>query len=120
MYYRIKHRFEAKLLLEEQRKKNEYVFVADRILEIIGVLDDAYGTGRGAYSMGGYVLFFPTVKLYEDCIVDVWDFYKIEPTLYEYAEYIGDSETEDVQWIEKLFLLSSDDSLMLIYPQERG
>ena len=70
-------------------------------------------------SMNGvpYVLFFPDEDSYEKAIVDIWDFYNIEPTLYEYAEFVGDSETDEVQWIEKLFLLGSDDSLLLIYPQ---
>ncbi len=117
MYYRIKNRLDAKFLLEDMRETGENVFVADRIMELVGILDDAYGAGRRARDMGGYILFFPDVDTYEKTIVDIWEFYHIEPREFEYAEYIGESEYSDIQWVEKLFLLSSDDSLVLVYPQ---
>lgn len=118
MYQRIKNRLDAKFLLADMRAQNKNVFVGDRILELAGVLDDAYGGNRKAYDMGGYILYFPDAQTYEDTIVDIWEFYNIEPSLYEYMEYIGESESSDIQWVEKLFLLSSDDSLVLVYPQE--
>ena len=123
MYYRIKHRFEAKLLLDEMRETGKDVFVGDRILEEIAVLDDSYNDiekrgGRNRWDYGGYILFFPDVQSYEKGVVELWDFYNINPTEYEYADYLGDSVTADQKWIEKLFLLGSDDSLLLIYPQE--
>lgn len=118
MYQRIKNRLDAKFLLAEMRVQGRDVFVGDRILELAGILDDAYGKNRKAHDMGGYILYFPDSQTYEDTVVDIWEFYNIEPTLYEYMEYIGESEYNDIQWIEKLFLLSSDDSLVLIYPQE--
>lgn len=120
MYRRIKNKLDAKFLLAEMRAQGKNVFVGDRILELAGVLDDAYGENRKAHDMGGYILYFPDVQTYEDTVVDIWEFYNIEPTLYEYMEYIGDSEFSDIQWVEKLFLLSSDDSLVLVYPKEAG
>ena len=122
MYYRIKHRFEAKLLLDEMREAGRDVFVGDRILEQAGILDDSYNItgkvgGRNRSDYGGYVLFFPDEKSYEKDVVELWDYYHIDPTAYEYADYIGDSMTSEIQWIEKLFLIGSDDSLLLIYPK---
>lgn len=118
MYQRIKNRLDAKFLLADMREQGKDVFVGDRILELAGVLDDAYGGNRKAHDMGGYILYFPDAQTYENTVVDIWEFYNIEPTLYEYMEYIGESESSDIQWVEKLFLLSSDDSLVLVYPQE--
>lgn len=118
MYQRIKNRLDAKFLLADMRAQDKNVFVGDRILELAGVLDDAYGGNRKAHDMGGYILYFPDAQTYEDTVVDIWEFYNIEPTLYEYMEYIGESESSNIQWVEKLFLLSSDDSLVLVYPQE--
>ncbi len=118
MYQRIKNRLDAKFLLKEMREQGKDVFVGDRILELAGTLDGAYGATRRAHDMGGYILYFPDAQAYEDTAVDIWEFYNLEPTMYEYAEYIGESEYNETQWIEKLFLLSSDDSLVLIYPQE--
>lgn len=117
MYQRIKNRLDAKFLLEEMRAQGKNVFVGERIMELTGILDDAYGAKRKAHDMGGYILYFPDAQTYEDTVVDVWEFYNIEPTMYEYMEYIGESESNNIQWVEKLFLLSSDDSLVLIYPQ---
>lgn len=120
MYQRIKNRLDAKFLLADMRAQDKNVFVGDRILELAGVLDDAYGGNRKAHDMGGYILYFPDAQTYENTVVDIWEFYNIEPTLYEYMEYIGESESNDIHWVEKLFLLSSDDSLVLVYPQEAG
>lgn len=120
MYQRIKNRLDAGFLLEEMRKQGKDAFVGERIAELAGVLDDAYGAVRKAHDMGGYILYFPDAQTYEDTIVDIWEFYHIEPTLYEYMECIGKSTSGNIEWIEKLFLLSSDDSLVLIYPQEAG
>lgn len=117
MYYRIKNRLDAKFLLDDMREIGKDVFIADRIMELAGIIDDAYGAGRKAYDMGGYVLFFPDVATYEKTIVDIWEFYHIEPRQFEYAQYIGETELSDLQWVEKLFQLSSDDSLVLVYPQ---
>lgn len=120
MYQRIKNRLDAGFLLEEMRKQGKDAFVGERIAELADVLDDAYGAVRKAHDMGGYILYFPNAQTYEDTIVDIWEFYHIEPTLYEYMECIGKSTSGNIEWIEKLFLLSSDDSLVLIYPQEAG
>lgn len=117
MYYRIKNRLDAKFLLDDMRESGKNVSVADRIMELAGIIDDAYGAGRKAYDMGGYVMFFPDVDTYEKTIVDIWEFYNIEPREFEYAEYIGEPEFSGIQWVEKLFQLSSDDSLVLVYPQ---
>ena len=118
MYQRIKNRLDAKVLFAEMRTQGKNVFVGERILELVGVLDDAYGARRNSKDMGGYVLYFPDVETYENSIEDISEFYNIEPELYEYIEEIEERKSESIQWIEKLFLLSSDDSLVLIYPQE--
>lgn len=117
MYYRIKNRLDAKFLLEDMRESEKDVLIAGRIMELAGMIDDAYGAGRKAHDMGGYILYFPDTETYERTIVDIWEFYHIEPRQFEYAEYIGETEPSDIQWVEKLFQLSSDDSLVLVYPQ---
>lgn len=119
MYYRIKNRLDAKHLLAEIRLTGGNVAVGDRILELAGILDDAYGERRKSSDMGGYILYFPDIKTYEDTVVDLWDYYNIEPREFEYVEEIGENQNSDIQWAEKLFLLSSDDSLVFIYPCSR-
>ena len=124
MYYRIMHAFEAKLLLKEMANSGINKNVGYEILEQATILDSNYNRhdkrgGRNRNDFGGYVLFFPDEQSYEAGIVEIWDHYKISPELYEYADYIVGTETEHTQWIEKLYLINSDEGLVLIYPQER-
>lgn len=118
MYQRIKNRLDARLLLKEMKAKRKNIFVGERILELAGILDEAYGEERKSKDMGGYILYFPDTQTYKDNVEEIWKFYNIQPNLYEYRECIGERELCSIQWIEKLFLLSSDDSLVMIYPQE--
>ena len=75
--------------------------VADRIVELIEILDGAYGESRKVFDMSGYILFFPDHNTYEKTIVDIWEFCHIEPTGYDYMDYIGDINQNGVKWIEK-------------------
>ena len=117
MYYRIKNRLDAECMsrfLIEQSKNNQVL--ADRIVCIAKMLDDAYGETREAHAMGGYILLFPNEEAYADVIHNVMDFYGLNADLYEYADVIDNRDGQE--WQEKLFLLSSDDALVLIYPRE--
>lgn len=42
----------------------------------------------------------------------------LDKELFEYSEQIGNAADSKVQWQEELYLLSSDDSLVLIHPRE--
>ena len=64
--------------------------------------------------MGGYILFFNDKTSYEENIEEILEFYKLDKDLYEYSDCI--SEGQDVRWIEELYMLASDDALILIHP----
>lgn len=120
MYYRIKNQLDACILADEMIASGRYPRdVADRIVEITSVLDDAYGADRGAFSIGGYVFFFPDAKCYTDNVSKILSYHHVNPDAFEYSEYIGERVLEDgLYWNEELYLLGSDDSLVLIHPQE--
>lgn len=119
MYYRIKNRLDADIVSADILSAySGRKIVADRIIEAIDILDDAYGSHRGAHAMGGYILYFPDSNSYNRDIQRICDFYKFIPDGYEYTDVLGMDEKEGVEWHEELFLLSSDDSLVLIHPQE--
>lgn len=121
MYYRIKNSLDAKALANKLYQEGaEMCLVADRLLEIINVLDGNYGSHRKPFDMGGYVLYFPATDVYQREIGNILDFYHINPDSYEYLETIGGKPVNGVEWKEELFLLSSDDSLVLVYPMEAG
>ena len=122
MYYRIKNQLDAEFLSEEIARTGNYPsIIADRIVEITNILDDAYGANRSEYDMGGYVLLFPNTENYSNCVNRILEFYHLKLDDCEYSERIGEQILDGGRaWNEDLYLLGSDDSLVLIYPQEAG
>lgn len=119
MYYRIMNRLDADALSKKICKDNiAEKIVADRISEIIDTLDDAYGGHRNSYAMGGFVFYFPDEATYEREYINILEFYRLNALDYEYSDLIGDAAIQGKEWREELFMLSSDDSLVLIHPKE--
>lgn len=88
--------------------------VISRVCEQTNILDEAYGSNRGRYDMGGYILFFNDKSSYDNNIDEILEYYKLDKDLYEYADCI--SETQGIRWMEELYMLGSDDALVLIHP----
>ncbi len=88
--------------------------VIGRVREQINILDEAYGSNRGSRDMGGYILFFSDKASYDENIDEILDFYKLDKDLYEYSDCI--SEGQGISWMEELYMLGSDDALVLIHP----
>lgn len=120
MYHRISNRLDVKLL-EKTMSLAEIPNVVGRISEIIATLDENYGINRGNGTMGGYVLFFGTSSEYSNLKNDIFEYYKLDEDLYEYSDVIAISGIgkNSVEWVEELYLLSSDDALVFVYPRER-
>ena len=120
MYYRIKNQLDAEILSEEILRTRYYPkLIADRVVEITNILDDSYGANRGAYAMGGYVLLFPDEQNYSINVNRILGFYHLGIDEYEYTERVGETVLDDGKiWKEELYLLGSDDSLVLIHPKE--
>ena len=64
--------------------------------------------------MGGYILFFDDMASYDENIDEILAFYKIDKDLYEYSGCI--SEGQGISWMEELYMLGSDDALVMIHP----
>lgn len=119
MYYRIMNRLDADALSTKICKDNvEEKIVADRINELIEILDDAYGEHRNSYAMGGFIFYFPDEDTYEREYANILEFYHLNASDYEYSDLIGNAAIQEKEWREELFMLSSDDSLVFIHPKE--
>ncbi len=119
MYQRIMNNLDLSLLKKELLDKNDDKrFITDRMEELISVLCESYGVDRTSFAMGGYVLYFNTVQEYLDTKKEILDFYKLEDDDHEYEDVIGIDENNKTKWKERLYLLSSDDSLVFIFPEE--
>ncbi len=116
MYLRLKNKPDLegfRGFFEEQGKK----FLYDKMMEDIEMLDDAYGVGRQSYSMGGYLLYFPTEEDYKTSLSTLAKVYYFDPWIYEFDDSIWEEQNVGYVWKRRLYLLSSDDALVMIYPK---
>lgn len=113
MYRRIMNKLDADMW---QKKVQGTISddVIGRVREQINILDEAYGSTRGSHDMGGYIHFFDDKASYDENIDEILAFYNIDKDLYEYSDCI--SEGQGTSWMEELYMLGSDDALVLIHP----
>ena len=93
--------------------------VKKRIAEALKTLDEAYGADRKAHDMGGYVFLFLSEENFNAEIGRIMEHYNLNKDYAEYCETIEQSRADDgLLWIEELYLLSSDDSILMIHPMK--
>ena len=117
MYLRFKNKLDLdgfNMLFEEHGKKPLY----ELMMEDIEVLDTAYGVGRPAYSMGGYLLYFPTAEDFETSLTALVDEYRFDPWIDEYDDFLWEDLNMGCAWRKRLYILSSDDVLLMVYPMQ--
>lgn len=115
MYLRLKNKLDLmgfSGVFEEHGKK----FLYDKMMEGIEVLDAAYGEGRQSYSMGGYLLYFPTEEDYQSSLNTLAEAYHFDPWIYEFDDSIWEEPSVGIAWRRRHYQLSSDDTLVMYYP----
>lgn len=117
MYQRIKNKLDMEIIKDFLESEQTNQNVVRRMEELTDILDGAYGGSRGAFDMGGYILFFGDIQTYGNHIAKIMAFYHLDGNLAEYSNTIEGTAGSTIQWREELYLLSSDDSLVLIYPE---
>ena len=68
--------------------------------------------------MGGYLLYFPTEEDYQSSLNTLAEVYHFDPWIYEFDDSIWEEPKVKCVWKRRLYLLSSDDALVLIYPEK--
>lgn len=58
MYQRIKNKLDMEIIKDFLESEQTNQNVVRRMEELTDILDGAYGGSRGAFDMGGYILFF--------------------------------------------------------------
>ena len=101
------------MLFEEHGKKPLY----ELMMEDVEVLDTAYGVGRQSYSMGGYLLYFPTENDYQTSLNTLAEVYHFDQWIYEFDDLLWEEPNTAYVWKRRLYMLSSDDALLMIYPE---
>lgn len=116
MYLRFKNKPDLEgfsVFFEEHGKKQLY----NKMMDDIDILDAAYGVGRQCYSMGGYLLYFPTENDYKTSLSILADTYHFDPCIYEFDDCVWEEPDNGYIWKRRLYQLSSDDALVMFYPQ---
>ena len=62
--------------------------------------------------------FFYLLENREKRCMKSYDLHHLQNNLCEYEEIIGERAINNVEWHEKLWMLSSDDAITIIYPTE--
>lgn len=119
MYYRLKNRLDFESLQEDIGEDNSLKIVSDRIEEIIDTLDDNYGAQRNSKAMGGYLLLFQSEENYEELKMQILSFYQLDIKDYEYSETLIEDKEYNVEWWEELYMLSSDDAIVIMHPRSK-
>ena len=116
MYLRFKNKLDLEgfsRLFEEHGKKPLY----ELMKEDIEVLDAAYGEGRPSYFMGGYLFYFPTENDFETSLDALAEVYRFDPWIDEFDDFLWEEPNTGCVWKRRLYILSSDDALLMIYPE---
>lgn len=116
MYLRLKNKLDLdgfSVLFEKAGRK----VVFEKMMDDILVLDAAYGEDRQSFSMGGYLLYFPTESDYASSLTALADTYHFDPWIYEFDDSIWEDTSVGVMWRRRHYQLSSDDALVLYYPE---
>jgi hypothetical protein len=99
---------------QEQTSEKNIVF--HRIKEILEMLEEAYGTENRQYE-GGKIVFFTDEKAYQQEIDSLLHRQHINPEWNEYSEIIGEQAFDGVEWWEEMYLVSSENALVIIHPK---
>lgn len=120
MYQRIMNSLDAELFMKDLERERVDNAVGKRIKELTAIMDGQYGRYRGSFDMGGYLLFFHDSKTYDECYPHIMQFYHLNKELFEYSEKISTNSESGMEWWEELYLISSEDALILLHPKENA
>ena len=89
MYQRIKNKLDMEIIKDFLESEQTNQNVVRRMEELTDILDGAYDGSRGAFDMGGYILFFGDIQTYENHISKIMEFYRLDKDLAEYSNTIS-------------------------------
>lgn len=114
MFVRLKNVLDYDVMKNDLSKDINCTKVMDRLREALQVLDDSYGADRSSRDMGGYVFLFTDNDTYERNIKSMLENHHTTIDMYEYSDTICNEAGQ--KWQEELYLISSDDAILVIHP----
>jgi len=131
MYYKVVNKFDAEMLkmaaeegfVRDIENKSEHYKKAcelsvQSLLEQVLRFDTFYGARRQPDNdLGGYAYFFPTLEDVSNFFGKIKEWHGITNLPSEYDEVVA--ETDDTEFVEQLFIPSSDFALVFTYPRRK-
>ena len=128
MYFKVINRLDVEALRQEAEdgllwsnesltsdEKEVCMMSLSGVGETIRILDSAYRSDRDAEAdLGGFVYFFPSIKDYERYVGRIKDYHHMTGLITEFTDVL--SEKEGFQMVSETYILSSDYSIVLVYP----
>lgn len=115
MYIRLKNLPDLESLKGSFEEQNQIVLY-DNIKEDLSILDQAYRIDRSSFSYGGYIILCLNPDGVADDIESLCNTYNLDKELCEFVDDVWFDSNCNIQWRKQLYLLGSDDSLMIYYP----
>lgn len=130
MYYKIVNQLEVDQIISKVEQgmlpeikdlfKEDVVALITALKELrlnISILDENYGIERHPETdLGGFSYVLPTLKDYQSNFESLIQKHSIDEQLFEYQEIVSSGKT--VEFVQAVYQLSSDYSIILIYPKE--
>ena len=130
MYFKVINRFDVEALQQEAEArllwsdeclttndKEVYTKALSGVSEIISILDSAYRADRDAEAdLGGFVYLFPSIKDYQVYIEKIKEYHHMTGIIAEFTDIL--SENERFQIVSETYILSSDYSIVMVYPMK--
>lgn len=122
MYFRIMNQLDLSCMEQAIHEAignpevSEEIF--QRISSRIEVLDAAYGEGRKALDMGGFVFLMTDPQISGRIKDELLECYSLLEEDCEYKEEIR-RETDGKKWFEELYLRGSEDAIVIIYVENK-
>ena len=133
MYFKIVNKFDAEMLkmaVEEgfvrdiENKPEQYKKACElsvqSLLEQVLRLDKYYDARRQPDNdLGGYAYFLPTLEDVSNFFGKIKEWHGITNLPSEYDDVVAEMEDEDTEFVEQLFIPSSDFALVFTYPRRK-
>ena len=134
MYFKIVNKFDAEMLkmaVEEgfvrdienksERYKKACELSVQSLLEQVLRFDTFYGARRQPdKDLGGYAYFLPTLEDVSKFLKTIKEWHGITKLPSEYDDVVAEMEDEDTEFVEQLFIPSSDFALVFTYPRRKS
>ncbi len=115
MYIRLKNQYDLESLKPIFMEQNQ-IILYEKIKEDLLILDNAYGVSRSVSAYGGYIILCIDPDDYTNDIQIFCKIYQFDCEAYEYLDNVWNDSNTNIMWKKILFLLGSDDSLLIYYP----